>query len=163
MQTLRNVSATLSPLGLAILRIVVGVIMIAHGWQKLTAYDAWYSTLQQLGVPMLEVLAPLSVAAELAGGVGILVGLLTPIAAFGVLCQMIAAIYLVHWDFGLFASNGGFEYPLTIAAVALFLTVRGAGLISLDALLFGRAARRTAREEREERRGRRRPLEEAPA
>jgi len=160
MQKLRNASAKLSPLGLAILRVVVGVVLVAHGWAKLNAFDVWVGNVTNLGVPYPEVMAGLSVAAELARRLGLLAGLLTPIAAFGVLCNMIAAIYLVHWDTGLFARDDGFEYPLTLAAVALFITVRGAGLISLDSLIFGRRGREERREEEERRQ---RPLREAPA
>lgn len=156
---LRKVSDKLSPFGLAVLRVVAGVIMVAHGWDKLSGYDAWVSNVSGMGVPEPEVMAALSVTAELAGGLGLLVGLLTPLAALGVLANMIAAIVLVHWGNGLFARNNGFEYPLMIAAAALYLTVRGGGLLSFDALIFGRRRRRERREEER----RERPLREAPA
>src|SRR5262245_5252131 len=79
-----------------VLRVVVGVIMAAHGTQKLLDVDAFIAQVASLGIPVPEVAAPLSMAAELLGGLGLVFGLLTRIAAFGVLANMIVAILSVH-------------------------------------------------------------------
>lgn len=155
MDRLSRVSSAASPYALTLLRVTVGVIMVVHGWSKLTGYAEWSGTLESMGLPLAEVLAPLAIAGELGGGLGLILGALTPIAAAGVLTTMLVAIFTVHIDHGLLAENGGFEYPLTLAAVSLFFLVRGAGPFSVDHWVFGRGqeheppARRDAREHRE--------------
>lgn len=136
MERLRALSRTSTPGALTILRVVTGFVMAVHGWLKLTDYAGWKATLVEMGIPAPDVFAALSTAAELAGGIGLILGLLTPIAAFAVLVNMLVAIFVVHREGGLLAQNGGFEYPLIVAAVMLFFLVRGGGPISLDALLF---------------------------
>jgi putative oxidoreductase len=118
-----------------LLRLVVGVIMVAHGAQKVTRVAAFEDTVADLGFPLPEVFARLAIAGELLGGAGLLVGLLTPIAAFGVLAVMVSAILTVHLDHGLFAERGGFEFPLTLACAALMFMLNGAGAFSLDAVI----------------------------
>jgi hypothetical protein len=83
----------------------------------------------------------LAIVGELFGGLGLVVGLLTPIAAFGVACTMTVAIAAVHLQHGLFAANGGFEFPLVLLASALWFMAAGPGPWSVDALI--RAARNT--------------------
>jgi putative oxidoreductase len=122
---------------LTVLRIVVGVIATAHGYQKLQDVDHWQSAVEGMGMPLPAVFALLAIAGEFLGGLGLIVGLLTRIAAFGFFCTMATAIYLVHLPHGLFAQNNGFEYPLTLLCAALFFIACGAGPISFDAL-FGR-------------------------
>lgn len=156
MDRLRSLSRALSPGALTILRIVVGFVLVVHGWMKLTNFDAWRGMIAELGLPAPDVFAALSTAAELGGGAGLMLGLLTPVAALLVLVNMSVAILLVHAEAGLLAAEGGFEYPLVLALVALFFLVRGPGPASLDALLFKRRAER-------ERRPARAFREEAPA
>ena len=123
---------------LTLLRITVGVIMMAHGWQKLTALHETQAAFAGMGIPYPEVSAYLAVCGELLGGLGILLGLLTPFAALGIICVMLVAVFHVHWDNDLMAQNNGFEYPLMILTVAIYFAVRGAGPYSLDALLARR-------------------------
>lgn len=137
MRKLRYASRLLTPVGLTLLRVVAGMIMAVHGWTKVVQFDVWSQVVALLGVPAPHVFAGLSVAAELAGGVGLVLGLLTPIAAFGVLVELCVAIALVHAGNGLFVQNGGFEYALTLAAVAFFFLLRGGGPVSLDQAIFG--------------------------
>lgn len=125
-----------------LLRGVIGVIMTAHGWQKLTGFADWHAQVVQLGVPAPDVSAWLSVAAEFLGGLALLFGLLTRLAGFAVLFNMVVAIATVHIGNGLFAQNGGFEYPLLLAATALYFLATGAGPISVDAVLRRRRQQR---------------------
>ena len=148
----------LSDLALTILRVVAGIILIAHGWDKLAGFEQWQSNVASMGIPFPEIAAGLSVAAELGGGIGLLLGVLTPLAAFGVFVNMLVAIGAVHLGNGLFARNDGWEYPLTLAVIALFFVFRGAGPYSVDALV--KRARLHAKEERRERTPYRRPIEE---
>ena len=155
MASLRSVSVRSSPVGLTVLRGVVGAVMIIHGVDKLLGYRAWVGSVEQLGLPWPDVLAALAVVAEAGGGAGLLFGLLTPLAALGVLVNLVVAIALVHWESGFFARDGGVEYPLTLAAAAFFFLLRGGGPVALDALFFGRRGRHEA--------GRQRPLRQAAA
>lgn len=157
MEKLRTASRKLRPVALTILRITAGVVMAFHGWLKLQDYQGWEQNLGNMGMPWPEVFAPLAIAGELAGGIGLILGLLTPIAALGVLSVMVFAILMVHLPNGLLAKDGGFEYPLTMACVALYFVVRGGGPISVDHLIWGR------KKHGEDREARRRDWREAHA
>ena len=124
-----------------LLRVTVGVVMAAHGMQKLLDLGAFRASVDELGIPLPALTAPLAMAAELLGGLGLIFGLLTPVAAFGVLSVMVTAIVSVHLEHGLFAKDGGFEFPLTLACVALCFMINGAGPFSLDAVLRKRDRR----------------------
>ena len=151
MEGLRRTSHALTPYALTILRVVVGVVMAVHGWMKLQDYGAWVANVERLGVPEPDVLAAIAVAAELGGGIALILGFLTPLAAVLILGQMIAAIVLVH-PHSFLAQDGGMEYPLVLAATALFFFARGAGPISVDHLIFHRRKRVPPREVRRPRR-----------
>jgi putative oxidoreductase len=140
-----DASQTVATAALAqtLLRVACGVIMATHGWLKLTDYPTWHAHVVDMGLPSPELLAPLAVAGELLGGLGLIVGLFTRLAAFGVMCVMAVAIATVHLQKGLLAQNGGFEYPLLILATSLFFLVAGGGPISLDAALHRRSYRRS--------------------
>lgn len=124
-----------APLALTALRVGFGIVMAAHGWAKLGNVSAWQAQVASLGIPAPDLAAWLAIAGELAGGVGLIVGFLTPIAAFGVFATMVTAIVTVHWGNGLLAKNNGFELPLTMALLAAYFISRGAGPLSLDALM----------------------------
>jgi putative oxidoreductase len=98
------------------------------------------------------VIALLVILAESLGSVGLIVGCLTRIAAFGILCNMIGAIAMVHWRNGFFMnwfgrqSGEGFEYHLLAVAISLALVIAGAGNWSIDKAIASRAFRRGPRE-----------------
>ncbi|MDL1871868.1 DoxX family protein [Deltaproteobacteria bacterium PRO3] len=127
-----SIRSRLEPLALTLLRISTGIIMAAHGWDKLQNLNATVEQFGAMGIPKAGVY--LAIAGELGGGLGLIVGLLTPVAAFGVFCTMAVAVLHVHLKNGLFAKDGGFEYPLTLAMVALYFIMRGAGPVSLDGI-----------------------------
>ena len=121
----------LQPLGLLVLRLALGVIMVAHGWQKIADHmHGITGMMHQLGLPPF--MAYLVVAAEFGGGILVLVGFLTRLAAFAIFIDMLVAILKVHLPHGLFASNGGLEFPLACAAIAFALIFSGAGPIAID-------------------------------
>jgi putative oxidoreductase len=120
--------------GLTLLRVIAGIILTAHGWQKLVGFTEWRNVVVGLGLPMPTLMAALAVAGELGGGVGLILGLLARVAGFGAAAVMTVAIATVHISHGLFAQQNGFEYPLLIWATAVFFMLRGAGPFSLDAL-----------------------------
>ncbi|MBI3652686.1 MAG: DoxX family protein [Acidobacteria bacterium] len=108
-----------------------------HGWGKLQKPFGWMPS--DAGIPgFLQALATLS---EFGGGLALIIGLLTPLAAFGIACNMLVAIFGVHLKAGqpFVALSGGPSYELAAAylSVALLMIFAGPGKISLDALIFG--------------------------
>ena len=142
MHTLRKISHALTPFGLTALRIGTGVILAVHGWLKVVDYASWVGMVGQLGVPAPEIMAPLAIAAELGGGIALILGFLTPLASAMLLINMLVAIFVVHWENGLLTEQGGFAFPLILALSSLFFLVRGAGPFSIDHALFGLRERR---------------------
>jgi putative oxidoreductase len=87
------------------------------------------------------VFAFLAICAEFLGSIGLLLGLLGRVAAFGIACNMVVAIAMVHWHFGLFANwygtqkGEGYEYHLLAIAIALAIMIKGSGALSIDRAL----------------------------
>jgi putative oxidoreductase len=130
---------TMIDLALLIVRIVLGVIFILHGGQKLfgwyggpgmKGFTGWMSS---SGIPPF--LALLAAFSEFGGGLLILFGLLTPLAAALIISGMMVAIAEVHAKSGFFNTEGGYEFNLSLITLALVLLLTGAGAISVDALL----------------------------
>ena len=126
-------------LALLFVRLVMGFAFVLHGWPKIQNPMGWMTAMGGSSVPsFLQALAAL---AEFGGGIGLILGLLTPIAAFGLVCQMIGALLLVHLPQSQpFVSQGGpsYELPLVYLVMAILLIALGPGKWSIDALLFGR-------------------------
>lgn len=129
-------------LGLAILRVVAGVVFAAHGGQKLFVYGfaGVTSAFTQMGIPLPGVTGPLVALVELFGGLALIAGLLTRLAGVGLTITMLGALFLAHLAGGFFLPTG-IEYVLTLGGIAAALTLTGAGRYSADALL---ARRRTS-------------------
>jgi putative oxidoreductase len=132
---------------ITIVRIVLGVVFFAHGAQKALGWfggQGLQSTLrvfrEQLGIP--APLAILAVAAEFLGGLGLLVGLLSRIAALGIAAVMLVALLTVHWKFGFFMNwygeqrGNGIEYHVLVLVLALVVMIKGGGPSSLDQVLY---------------------------
>jgi putative oxidoreductase len=129
----------LQPLALLVLRLALGAIMIAHGWQKIAGHlHGFMGALSHMGIPAW--MAYLVVAAEFGGGILVVVGFLTRLAAFAILIDMLVAITKVHLHNGL-TGEGGFEFPLACATIAFALIFFGAGPISLDWIRGSKGAR----------------------
>ena len=125
----------LEPLALLVLRVVLGVIMIGHGYPKMFGGLAHHvQFVHSLGLPGW--LAYFSAAAEFFGGIAVVLGVFTRCAALAILINMSVAIAKVHWKNGLFG-NGGYQFPLTLAAIAFSLIFLGAGQFALDAIRKG--------------------------
>ena len=130
----------LHPLGLLVLRLALGAVMIAHGYQKVFGgMPQFMQMLQHMGIPAW--MAYLTVAAEFGGGILLVAGFLTRIAAIAIFLDMAVAISKVHLQHGLFSKNGGFEFPMVCAAIAFSLIWSGAGPIAMDWLWGSKGAR----------------------
>ena len=130
----RNRSADV---GLFILRVVVGMVFFAHGWQKffMLGIDGVIAGFGQMGVPMPHIVAPAIAVLELAGGLALILGLWTRIFGALLAIEMVAAILLVHVTAGFFLP-AGMEFALTLFAASLCLAISGAGAISVDGVLW---------------------------
>ena len=131
----RSAPARAEALGLTLLRVTAGVIIAAHGWQKVETFSQWQQSVTELGVPLPEIAARLAVMAELGGGIALILGLITPLAGLLIAAVMATAIATVHAGNGLFAADGGWEFPLLLGMTALFFMMRGGGPISVDAMV----------------------------
>ena len=128
------------------LRVFTGVIMATHGALKLLDIPGTLQGFAQLGIPYPQYAVYLAVAGELLGGIGLVLGLLTRVAALGTWASMAVAIGYVHFGHGILAKNGGWEYPVVLGLVSLFFVTHGGGPASLDALFSrNREQPRTAR------------------
>jgi putative oxidoreductase len=125
---------------LLVARVLVGVVLVAHGWQKFAEYGiaGTAGSFAEMGVPLPAVSAVFAAVVELAGGVALLLGAGTVVAAVLVVLDMLGAFVLVHAGNGVFVTDNGFELVWAIAAVALVLAAVGAGRFSLDHALQSR-------------------------
>ncbi|MCG7321742.1 MULTISPECIES: DoxX family protein [Arsenicicoccus] len=144
MRSLLHPPAALRDLALLLTRVVLGVVLMAHGWQKLgtNGIDGVAAGFGKMGIPASELAAWFAALVELVGGALILVGLATPLVALLVVLNMAGAFWFAHRDGGVFVTDGGWELVAVIAAASLALIGAGAGRISLDGLLGrGRGSR----------------------
>jgi len=131
---------------IAILRLVLGAVFFAHGAQKALGWFGGYGFSGSMGffTQAMHIPAPLAflaICAEFLGGIGLIVGLLGRVAAFGIACNMLVAVVMVHWHFGFFANwfgnqkGEGVEYHLLALAIALAIMIKGSGAFSIDRAL----------------------------
>lgn len=117
-------------------RLVLGSIMLAHGWMKVIPRGSLYSfahSVAHMGLPYW--LGYVAAFTEFFGGIALILGILTPIAAAAVAIDMGVAVLKVHLHHGL-TGSGGFEFPLGLLVLALLLLADGPGWLALDRALF---------------------------
>lgn len=129
--------------GLLLTRVLLGVILIAHGWQKLVTngLEATGTMFAQAGVPLPGVSAGIAGGVELLGGLALLLGALTPLAGLAVTAVLFGAFLFVHAGNGIFVSEGGWELVAALAIGAAQLAFVGPGRFSVDHAIL--RARRT--------------------
>ena len=128
--------------GLLLIRVIIGVLFIGHGAQKLFGWFGGYglkgtgSWFESIGMKPGVTMALFAGLAELIGGSLFTLGLLTPLAGIMIAGTMVMAIVKVHAQNGLWATANGYEYNLTLLAVAIGIALIGPGQYALDAFLF---------------------------
>ena len=140
----RGTSSFLAPridLALLVLRVIFGVTFAVHGYQKLfmLGFGGVTTFFTQVGAPLPGITGPLVSLLEFFGGIALVIGLLTRLAALGLAIDMLGAILLVHVKNGFFAPKG-VELVLLLFTGALTLVLAGAGAYSADAALARRRA-----------------------
>jgi putative oxidoreductase len=118
-----------------LIRLIVGVVGVLHGWPKLKDLTSFIENVRGLGIPLPELFATAAALSEFLGGLALIIGFCTRYAAFFFACTMAVAVFRVHWAAGFFAKDSGYEYPLTLLVAALSLMLSGSGPISFDSLL----------------------------
>ncbi len=131
---------------LAFMRIMLGIVFFPHGAQKVLGWFGGYGFSGTMGffttqMHIPPVFAFLAICAEFFGSLGLILGFLTRIAAFGIAVNMIVAVLMVHIHVGFFVNwfgnqkGEGFEYHLLALALAIPVMIRGAGAVSVDRAL----------------------------
>jgi putative oxidoreductase len=143
---MKHLFSTANDHTIALVRLVLGIVFFMHGAQETLAWFGGYgfhSTMNyftaHMGIP--AVFAFLAISAEFLGGIGLIVGFLSRIAAFGIAVDMLVAVILVHARNGIFMNwhgtqkGEGYEYHLFTIALCVLIMVKGAGALSVDRVL----------------------------
>ena len=155
----RPLPAPARDIAMLIARVILGVVLFAHGWQKLmiNGISETYGQFEKLGIPLAIVSASFTSFVEFVGGVLIILGALTTTVVALDLIVMVGAAGFVHITNGIFAKDGGWELVGVIVAVELALAAFGPGRYSVDDVV----ARRRDRERADLERRRRKPVAQA--
>lgn len=122
---------------LLLLRLVTGVIFIAHGWKKvfIDGMSGVTGTFDRLHIPQPKVSAWAAASFEMLGGAMLIVGLLTTAVAGLFVIYSALVLYFVHWSNGFFVADGGMEFVMLLVVSLMMIVVFGAGRASLDRAL----------------------------
>jgi putative oxidoreductase len=134
----QNTQDSANSIGSLALRVPAGIIFAAHGAQKLFGWFGGYGLqgtagwMESIGLTPGIPLTLMAGGAEFFGGLALILGLLTRPAAFVLAITMLVAIFSVHFANGLFMSNNGYEFALSLLAISVALTFSGAGRFAID-------------------------------
>ena len=129
----------MAAIGLLILRLVVGLVVAAHGAQKLFGWwggpgmAGWTGAMTRMRMRPAVAWAWLSALAELGGGLLLALGFLSPLGSMAIAGSMLVAMALVHLPKGFWVTKGGYEFNLSLLAAVIALALTGPGALSLDA------------------------------
>jgi putative oxidoreductase len=137
---IRSLPASLRDAALLLARLVLGGVLVAHGWQKVATYGigATAEGFAAMGVPVAPVAAVFAAVVELVGGAMLLVGAATALVGILVVVDMLGAAIIVHIGAGVFVTDGGWELVGVIGAAALALAAVGSGRFSVDHIVTAR-------------------------
>ncbi|WP_449060721.1 DoxX family protein [Planomonospora algeriensis] len=138
------VPTALRDAALLIARLGIGVVFVAHGWQKIATNGlaGTAAFFEQAGVPLPTLSAWFAALVELVAGIALIVGLAVPVAGLLLAVNMLGAYLFVHAGKGLFIDTGGAELVMALGAGSLALAAAGSGRFGLDHLLAPRLRRR---------------------
>ena len=148
---LQQLMSTQNDYSLTVARVLLGVVFFAHGAQKMFGWfggpglSGTLSFFEKLQMPVA--VAWFGILVEFLGGLSLLFGLLSRVAALAIIAEMIGAVLTVHIHFGFFMNwfgnqkGEGFEYHLIAIAVAFLIMVQGAGALSIDYIVSSRLFR----------------------
>lgn len=140
-----KILATSNSIPLLVVRLALGCVMFAHGLQKVfgwfggAGFQNTMTGFEHQGIP--AGFAFLAILAEFCGGLGLILGLLGRIAAFGIACNMVVAVVKVHAPNGFFMNwmgnqhGEGYEYHILAIGIAVAIMIGGAGAASIDGAL----------------------------
>jgi putative oxidoreductase len=129
-------------IGLLLIRLVIGILFIGHGAQKLFGWFGGYGLkgtggwFESIGMKPGVTVALMAGLTELVGGVLFALGLVTPLGGILIAATMVIAIAKVHGANGLWSTSNGYEYNLVLLAVTIGIALVGPGQYALDAFLF---------------------------
>lgn len=140
MRTLLNPahkSQTALDVALLVARVALGVILLAHGWQKLNEFTlaGTAAAFGDMGIPAATAAAWFVTAVEILGGAALILGVFTPVAGALNMVSLLGALVLVHAQNGVFVQNNGFELVLALFAGLVVIVLLGAGRFSIDGLI----------------------------
>lgn len=130
-----------------VLRVPIGIILAAHGAQKLFGWfggnglQGTAEWMASIGLAPGMLMALLAGGAEFFGGIALILGLLTRPAALVSAFTMVVAIFSVHFSNGLFIANGGYEFALSLLAATAALSIQGGGRLAIDNWLAGKLSK----------------------
>ena len=147
---MRRLISTRNDLAIAIVRLALGIVFFPHGAQKMLGWfggNGFSATMHffTANAHIPAVFAFLAICAEFFGSLGLILGFLSRIAAFGICINMLVAIATVHYKFGMFMNwagnqkGEGFEFHILAIGIALAIMIRGAGAMSIDLALSRRS------------------------
>ncbi|MEN8145766.1 MAG: DoxX family protein [Gemmatimonadota bacterium] len=128
-----------------VLRVTLGIVFIAHAWQKITVFglDGLGGFLASVGIPLSSAAAILLITTEMLGGIALILGVFTRLVSGILGFVMLVALVTEHLPSGFFLSvplgSNGFEYVLTLMAASTALVLSGPGAASLQTAIAGRA------------------------
>jgi putative oxidoreductase len=129
-------------IGLLLIRLVIGILFIGHGAQKLFGWFGGYGLkgtggwFESIGMKPGVTMALMAGLTELIGGILFALGLITPLGGIMIAATMVIAIAKVHGANGLWSTSNGYEYNLVLLAVTIGIALVGPGQYALDAFLF---------------------------
>jgi putative oxidoreductase len=126
--------------GLTVLRIIVGMVFLVHGIQKVFVFgvSGFAGNLEGMGAPLPLFFSTVVTLVELLGGAALILGLFTRLVVIPLAIDMLVAILTVHLPNGFFTSSNGYEFPLVLLAACVALMLGGSGEASLDRVLAAR-------------------------
>jgi putative oxidoreductase len=125
--------------GITVLRVMTGIVFLAHGQQKVFVYglSGMQQAFAQMGLPIPTILGPFVALLEFAGGIALVLGVLTRWVSVLFAIEMAVAVLRVHWSGGFFLPKG-YEFALTMCGASVALVLAGPGAAALDHVIFKR-------------------------